>query len=178
MEWRGGRADGGVHWEHWTDTGIFDAEGRLIEIQCVGREVTDRKLAEAAREEAERLRLAALEAALDCYIGIDADGQVVEFNAAAERTFGYARAEAIGKPMVELIVPPHLRAAHCPRPGAAPRHRCVQHPRTADRGGRDARRRLDPADRARHREGRARGGARSSWPTCATSPSAAPPSGR
>ena len=37
---------------------------------------------------------------------------VVEFNAAAERTFGYARAEAIGTPMVELIVPPHLRAAH------------------------------------------------------------------
>ena len=55
---------------------------------------------------------AALEAALDCYIGIDEAGLVVEFNAAAERTFGYARAEAIGRPMAELIVPPHLRAAH------------------------------------------------------------------
>ena len=31
--------------------------GKLVEIQCIGREITDRKLAEAAREEAERLRL-------------------------------------------------------------------------------------------------------------------------
>ena len=112
VEWRGVTPDGAERWEHWTDTGIFDATGNLIEIQCVGREITDRKLAEAAREEAERLRLAALEAALDCYIAIDIDGNVVEFNAAAERTFGYAREEAIGRPIVELIVPPHLRAAH------------------------------------------------------------------
>ena len=112
VELRGRHPDGSVHWEHWTDTGIFDADGKLVEIQCVGREITDRKLAEAAREEAERLRLAALEAALDCYIGVDSAGNVVEFNAAAERTFGYARAEAIGQPMAELIIPPHLRADH------------------------------------------------------------------
>ena len=37
------------------------------------------------------------------------DGRIVEFNAAAERTFGYARAEAIGRPMTELMVPPHAR---------------------------------------------------------------------
>ena len=112
VELRGRHPDGSVHWEHWTDTGIFDADGKLVEIQCVGREITDRKLAEAAREEAERLRLAALEAALDCYIGVNSAGNVVEFNAAAERTFGYARAEAIGQPMAELIIPPHLRADH------------------------------------------------------------------
>jgi PAS domain S-box-containing protein len=112
VELRGRHPDGSVHWEQWTDTGLFDADGKLIEIQCVGREITDRKRAEAARDEAERLRRDALEAALDCYIGIDAAGLVVEFNAAAERTFGYTRAEAIGRPMAELIVPPHLRDSH------------------------------------------------------------------
>jgi PAS domain S-box-containing protein len=112
VEFRGLHPDGSVHWEQWTDTGVFDAEGRLVEIQSVGREITDRKRAEAARDAAERLRRAALEAALDCYIGIDAGGRVVEFNAAAERTFGYARAEALGRPMAELVIPPHLRAAH------------------------------------------------------------------
>jgi PAS domain S-box-containing protein len=112
MELRALHPDGSVHWEHWTDTGIFDADGKLVEIQCVGREITDRKLAEAAREEAERLRLAALEAALDCYIGVDSQGNVVEFNAAAERTFGYARADALGRPLAELIIPPRLRADH------------------------------------------------------------------
>jgi PAS domain S-box-containing protein len=111
VELRGRHPDGSVHWEHWTDTGLFDADGNLLEIQCVGREITDRKLAEAAREEAERLRLAALEAALDCYIAVDDEGVIFEFNAAAERTFGFARADAIGRPLAELIVPPHLRAA-------------------------------------------------------------------
>jgi PAS domain S-box-containing protein len=112
VELRGRRPDGRVTWEQWTDTGIFDAEGRLLEIQCVGREIADRKQAEAARDEAERLRRDALEAALDCYIGMDADGRIVEFNAAAERTFGHARGQAIGRPMAELIVPPALRQAH------------------------------------------------------------------
>ena len=50
--------------------------------------------------------------ALDCVITIDHEGRIVEFNPAAERTFGYPKANAVGKEMVELIVPPSLRAAH------------------------------------------------------------------
>lgn len=55
IELRSRHSDGSLHWEHWTDTGIFDADGHLIEIQCVGREITDRKLAEEARAAAERV---------------------------------------------------------------------------------------------------------------------------
>ena len=54
IELRSRRPDGSIRWEHWTDTGIFDPDGNLVEIQCVGREITDRKMAEAARAEAER----------------------------------------------------------------------------------------------------------------------------
>jgi PAS domain S-box-containing protein len=53
-----------------------------------------------------------LEAALDCVILADAAGRVVEFNPAAERTFGYQRDEALGRTLVELIVPPSLRELH------------------------------------------------------------------
>jgi PAS domain S-box-containing protein len=53
-----------------------------------------------------------LEAALDCVIMIDATGQVVEFNPAAERTFGYRRADVIGRTLADLIVPPSLRDRH------------------------------------------------------------------
>src|ERR1051326_3243981 len=42
----------------------------------------------------------------------DASGRVVEFNPAAERTFGYTRDEALGRTMAELIVPPSLRERH------------------------------------------------------------------
>ena len=53
-----------------------------------------------------------IEAALDCIVAMDEDGIVREFNPAAVRTFGYSRAEAVGRRLSELIVPPHLREAH------------------------------------------------------------------
>jgi PAS domain S-box-containing protein len=57
-------------------------------------------------------RRAYLEAALDCVVIADASGCVVEFNPAAERTFGYSREDALGRRLVELIVPPSLRERH------------------------------------------------------------------
>jgi PAS domain S-box-containing protein len=59
----------------------------------------------------ERLR-ATIEASVDCVITIDAQSTILEFNAAAERTFGYAREEVIGKPLPEMIIPPSLREGH------------------------------------------------------------------
>jgi PAS domain S-box-containing protein len=53
-----------------------------------------------------------LEAALDCVIMADASGRIVEFNPAAERTFGYSREEALGRTLADLIVPPSLRERH------------------------------------------------------------------
>ena len=53
-----------------------------------------------------------LEAAIDCVIVADESGRIVEFNPAAERTFGYSRREALGRTMAELIVPPSLRERH------------------------------------------------------------------
>ncbi len=57
-------------------------------------------------------RAAIVDAALDCVVTMDASGRVTHFNAAAEETFGYARSEAVGHSLAELIVPPGLRDAH------------------------------------------------------------------
>lgn len=46
----------GVRWQHWTDRAIFDAEGHIVELQSVGRDITERK------ENQERLRRAAARA--------------------------------------------------------------------------------------------------------------------
>lgn len=75
------------------------------------------QLAERTRAEQERFALlqrhrATLEATLDPIVAMDHQGRVLEFNPAAERVFGYARADAIGREMGELIVPPELREAH------------------------------------------------------------------
>jgi diguanylate cyclase (GGDEF)-like protein/PAS domain S-box-containing protein len=58
------------------------------------------------------LTRAILEAALDCIITIDHEGIVLEWNPAAERTFGYSRAEALGREMAAMIIPPETRDAH------------------------------------------------------------------
>ncbi|MBW3635733.1 MAG: PAS domain S-box protein, partial [Armatimonadetes bacterium] len=50
--------------------------------------------------------------ALDCIISMDHEGKVTEWNPAAETTFGYERAEAIGRQLGELIVPEALRERH------------------------------------------------------------------
>jgi PAS domain S-box-containing protein len=64
-------------------------------------------------ERAARVRNASVvEIALDCIITIDQEGRILEWNPAAERTFGRARADVIGHQMAETIVPPHYRDAH------------------------------------------------------------------
>jgi PAS domain S-box-containing protein len=45
-------------------------------------------------------------------VTMDADGNVMGWNHAAEAIFGYTASEADGREMAELIVPPHLRDAH------------------------------------------------------------------
>jgi PAS domain S-box-containing protein len=86
--------------------GLADIKRRLQE------EIAERQRAEAAVRISESLTAAILESALDAIITIDSGGRIVEFNPAAERTFGYSRAEAIGKPMAELIIPTTWREAH------------------------------------------------------------------
>ncbi|PYK70638.1 MAG: hypothetical protein DME44_10570 [Verrucomicrobia bacterium] len=53
-----------------------------------------------------------LDAALDSIIVIGGDGRVQEWNIAAERLFGYSRAQALDKEMADLIIPRELRARH------------------------------------------------------------------
>jgi PAS domain S-box-containing protein len=53
-----------------------------------------------------------LDAALDGIVTMDHEGRVVDFNDAAERTFGYRRSEIVGLPMADVIIPPALRERH------------------------------------------------------------------
>ena len=70
----------------------------------------DRAVSE--RNASERLRMAILESALDCVIGIDMQGRVIEFNAAAQTTFGYRREDVLGRPIADLIIPERYRQDH------------------------------------------------------------------
>jgi PAS domain S-box-containing protein len=43
---------------------------------------------------------------------MDAAGRILTWNAQAERTFGWTREEALGRPMAETIIPPRFRERH------------------------------------------------------------------
>jgi PAS domain S-box-containing protein len=45
--------DGEIRWQHWTDRGFFDAQGRIVEYQAVGRDITEHKRAEEQRRQLE-----------------------------------------------------------------------------------------------------------------------------
>ncbi|MDX6748473.1 PAS domain S-box protein [Geminicoccaceae bacterium 1502E] len=64
------------------------------------------------QERAEARKAAILEAALDAIATVGTDGRVLEWNAAAERMFGYRREEAARRAIVELAVPPEDRRRH------------------------------------------------------------------
>ena len=59
----------------------------------------------------ERTRLV-LDTAPDAFITLDRNGAITNWNAAAERLFGWTKKEAVGQTMRELIVPPEFRDRH------------------------------------------------------------------
>ncbi len=74
------------------------------------RNVTAQREYEARIMESEGIRSAMLEAGVDAIITSDNGGRIIEFNPAAERIFGMARAAALGMDVVEAIFPSALQA--------------------------------------------------------------------
>ncbi len=76
---------------------------------CVVRDLSERRKAEDTLRANEARKSAILESALDPILTMDAQGRILEFNPAAERTFGYTQQEILGRTVGETIVPPGLR---------------------------------------------------------------------
>ena len=91
---------------------VRDAAGAVVAASSITRNITERKGAEAALRTSEARHRAILESALDCVITVDAEGRVLDFNPAAEHTFGYTQAHARGRLLHELIIPEELQGAH------------------------------------------------------------------
>jgi PAS domain S-box-containing protein len=94
---------------------VYNANGDVTGVQIAFWDVTDRKRAEEELQESESRHRAILEAALDCIVTIDQEGQIIEFNPAAESAFGYCREDALGRDMLETLFAP--AAAGRPREG-------------------------------------------------------------
>lgn len=91
---------------------IRSPEGRIEGVVLVFHDVSEKRKAERQLKNSDARKTAIFQTALDCIITIDEEGKVLEFNRAAEETFGYSRESALGKELAELIIPPALRDRH------------------------------------------------------------------
>jgi PAS domain S-box-containing protein len=76
--------DGRVGWQHWTAHAIKDCNGRVQEIQAIGRDITERKKVETALRESEERNRAILEAIPDFMFLMSESGVYLDYYAADE----------------------------------------------------------------------------------------------
>jgi two-component system sensor histidine kinase/response regulator len=85
-------------------SGIYDSSG-LIGISGIFRDVTERN--RAAREQA--LLASLVKSSDDGILSIDLHGQILSWNAGAEKLFGFEAQEAMSHSLIDLLIPPELR---------------------------------------------------------------------
>lgn len=99
------RWDGKECWIHWVIQGIVDGNGRVVELQAIGRDITPLKQAEEAlREKSDELDKFFSDA-LDLLCIADTDGRFVRLNAEWERSLGYTLSELEGRSFLDLVHP-------------------------------------------------------------------------
>jgi PAS domain S-box-containing protein len=86
-------ANGEIRWQQWVDRQILDDHGRILELQAVGRDITERKQAEEALRRTEAKFRAVFEANFVPLCFWHEDGRILEANEAYLRLTGFSRAE-------------------------------------------------------------------------------------
>jgi len=90
-------ADGKTRWQAWIDRGLFDDRGRLVEVQAVGRDVTEQKHAADALARSEARYRTLFNATPSGLLVEDRHGTIVDVNDAVCRMLGYRRDELVGR---------------------------------------------------------------------------------
>lgn len=97
--------DGAVRVMQFANRGFFDATGRLLETQSVGRDVTAQKEAELALRESEERYRSLVQCSMDAVLLTAPDGRILSANDAACRMFGRTEQELVKLGRSEVVDP-------------------------------------------------------------------------
>ncbi|HZM34898.1 MAG TPA: PAS domain S-box protein [Burkholderiales bacterium] len=111
IEYRIVRPDGAVRWVEGRGKVFRDPSGAPLRLVGVCTDVTERKQAEDQLRQAEERMRSVVDHVVDGIISIDEQGIIQSFNPAAERIFGYAATEAIGR-NVRMLMPEAYSREH------------------------------------------------------------------
>lgn len=106
------RPDGSDVWALTSRSLVRDPEGNPLYFIAQALDISGVKQAEAALQDREEETRQILQTAQDAYIGMDATGEITDWNRQAEVIFGWSNEEAIGRTLADTIIPERFREAH------------------------------------------------------------------
>jgi two-component system, LuxR family, sensor kinase FixL len=90
---------------------ITDTAGRVVGASAIARDISRQRQAELARTTSEARWRAIIDSAVDGIVVIDTRGHIESFNPAAEKMFGYAEVDVLGR-NVNILMPSPYHEAH------------------------------------------------------------------
>mgnify|MGYP002629833409 FL=1 len=104
--------DGRTTWVSTSKLPLRDRDNKVVGTFGVSRDITAQQEALNALSQSERLNRQIVATALDAFVGMDAEGTIIDWNPQAEVIFGWKSEEALGKTLADTIIPERFRAAH------------------------------------------------------------------
>lgn len=106
------RRNGERVWVAWTNKPVLGPDGQVVEILCVGIDMTERKHAEEELRQSEAKLRAITHSTQDAILMMDPAGRISYWNPAAEKMFGWSEQEALGRDLHTFLAPDRFAGAY------------------------------------------------------------------
>ncbi len=97
-----------LRWLEITEVPIFDSDGRVIAVEGIAHDITERKQAEKDLNQLRNYLSNIIDSMPSILVGVDTENRITLWNNEARRTTGVSSMDAVGKPLEHLL--PSLRA--------------------------------------------------------------------
>jgi PAS domain S-box-containing protein len=102
-------SDGSIRWQQWTNQAFFDKNGKVLEFQASGADITERKLMEDQLRASESDLRGVLDSLQDIYYRTDKNDYIINASPSSLQVTGYLPEELIGKPITQFWRYPEKR---------------------------------------------------------------------